>query len=183
VTPSDRLSFDLTMFTSYYDHLQTNEVVVPFPPVSTNGNKANAKTYGVELSSSWQVLDFWRLYGAFTLLRMNFSADSDSTDTGVKGQDRNDPRGQVFLRSSFDLGSSVSADVMGRYVGSQPSNGVERYYDMDARIAWRATHGLELSAVGQNLLHPHHFESANTAIGEQATQVERGVYFMVRLDF
>lgn len=183
VTPTERLSFDLALFKNDYDHLQTNETIAPFPPVQTNGSKAFANTYGLELAASWQIADFWRLSGTYSYLRMNLKAYGNSTDTGVEGQERADPRGQAFLRSSFDLGSTVSLDVMGRYVGSMPAIGVERYFDADVRLAWRAAPGLELSLVGQNLLHPHHFEQADTAINERATEVQRGVYVMARWDF
>ena len=184
VTPTESLSFDLALFNNNYEHFGTNETLSPFPPIQTYGRKAHADTWGVELAATWQVADWWRVYGAYTLLRIQAHADSDSTDTGVAGaNNHNDANGQVFLRSSFDLSSSVALDVMGRYVGALTSLNVERYYDMDVRLAWRATKSIELSAVGQNLLHPHHFENTDSPIAEQATAVERGVYFMIRMDF
>jgi iron complex outermembrane receptor protein len=138
-------------------------------------------TYGGELAATWQVMDDWRLYGAFTMLWMDLELESGST--GSDAEEDNDARGQAYLRSSHDLFESVALDVVGRYVGTLEASDVDRYFESDVRVAWRPLPGLELSVTGQNLHHQRHYEGGDTGLGEFRTGVERGVYFMVRWEF
>ncbi|MFP5285258.1 MAG: hypothetical protein ACLGI9_05935, partial [Thermoanaerobaculia bacterium] len=55
-----------------------------------------------------------------------------------------------------------------------PSPAVEDYAELDLRLGWRARDALELSLVGQNLLHDSHAEfGPATPLREE---VERGFY-------
>jgi hypothetical protein len=45
---------------------------------------------------------------------------------------------------------------------------------MDVRLAWHATKNLEISVVGQNLLHDQHAEAGSP--GPTQEQIVRGVY-------
>ena len=57
--------------------------------------------------------------------------------------------------------------------GTVADTGIDSYSELDLRLAWQASEQLELSLVGQNLLHDHHLE-----FGTPATrgEIERGVY-------
>ncbi len=189
VQPSDALTLDIAVFYNMYDDLQTTESrgTVFAPPDVTSlqqfDDKAEGKTYGAEVAATWQAAKGVRLYGAYTFLRLNFDVDSDSSDTGKEASERNDAKGQAFLRLSLDVVENVSVDLMGRYVGPLSNRDVDAYSESDVRVAWRALPSLELSVVGQNLLHDEHFESNNTGLGEQATEIQRGVYFMLAWQF
>lgn len=187
--PHDTLSFDLALFYNDYDELLSNEAG-GFSVVGTSAivssffeNKYEARTYGAELAATWQAAKGVRLYGAYTALLMNLDADGDSSDTGTERTERKDAKGQAFVRVSLDVVEDVTLDLMGRYVGPLGERNVAAYAEADFRLAWRAAPGLELSAVGQNLLHDEHFESNISSIGEGATEIQRGFYLMVAWQF
>jgi iron complex outermembrane recepter protein len=183
--PSDELTLDLALFFNDYEHLESKEPAAAAPPVIAQvfDRKTTGRTYGAELAATWQILKGWRLYGAYTFLRMNLDPESDSADRTTVRDERNDAKGQAFLRSSFDLSETLTLDLMGRYVGPLSNRDVDAYAELDIRAAWRALPSLELSLVGQNLLHDEHFESSDTPLTERATEIERGVYFMAVWQF
>ncbi len=79
-----------------------------------------------------------------------------------------DPEQQWSVRSSLDLPRNLQLDTALRWVdqfhiNNGPTGGpvvgiVPSYFEFDTRLSWRATDRLELSLVGQNLLHPYHVE-------------------------
>jgi iron complex outermembrane receptor protein len=95
----------------------------------------------------------------------------------------------AFLRSSWDLPQNFQFDLMGRYVDTVrhdlPSGDVivPSYIEMDARLGWRATKNFEVSVVCQNIWHDDHWESADSSLGDVATQVDRGYYLMGAVKF
>jgi hypothetical protein len=62
------------------------------------------------------------------------------------------------------LPGHVELDSALRWVDSLPTNNgptagtVPSYFELSTRLAWHASERLELSLVGQNLLHNHHPE-------------------------
>jgi iron complex outermembrane receptor protein len=183
VRPVDTVTVDLTAYRNNYNHLRTTEfgatdiTTIPFY-VTQNLNLANMMkgiTWGIELAAAWQALEGVRFQGGYTYMRMLLFLDPGSTDPGSINAQNNDPHHMGFLRASVDLVKDVQLDLIGRAVGSLVNRNVAGYADMDVRIGWHILPNLEASLVGQNLIHPH-FESANTAFGDQATQAPRGVY-------
>ncbi len=91
-----------------------------------------------------------------------------------------DPENQVFLRSSMDLSKDIDFDLGGRFIDSITLNQnatpmtVPGYFELDARLAWRVSQNVELSVVGQNLLHDQHAEYGFP--GPDQVQIERSVY-------
>jgi iron complex outermembrane receptor protein len=80
--------------------------------------------------------------------------------TGLLGlqQDGQDPKFQGSLKSSIDLGRSVTLDGDLRYVGALPANTVPAYVEMNSRVGWNITDRLQISVSGRNLLHAQHVE-------------------------
>jgi iron complex outermembrane receptor protein len=189
VLPHQSLSLDLALFYHEYDDLRTAESagVLPGPPVtfvrSELDNKMGGTAYGAELSALWQVADGLRVTGAFTLLRVHLDLDSDSTAQGVDSTEDSAPRGQVYLRASWDPLKEVRTDVAARYVGRVSGRDIDSYVEMDARIAWDLRPNLELALVGQNLLHDEHLEAVETTFGIQSSEMERGVYLSLSWRF
>jgi iron complex outermembrane receptor protein len=74
----------------------------------------------------------------------------------------------------------VDFDVALRWVDALLTNTgpvpgiVPSYIEMDSRLAWRTVKGLELSVVGQNLLHAHHAEYGFPS--PTTVQIQRSVY-------
>jgi iron complex outermembrane receptor protein len=184
VLPFDSLALDVAAFYNVYDHLRSNEPQPPTFTVIAPGNLMEARTYGVEPALTWYVAEGVTLRGWYALLVRHFEEDSDSLDPETDDlREKRNPRNQAYARLSLDPLPDVEVDVVGRYVDSIPGHDIDSYVELDARIGWRPLPRLELSLVGQNLLHDEHFEAASSAAGEQATEVERGFYLSVSWRF
>ena len=162
IQPNPELLIDLATFYNVYDHLRSQEppTDAPFPRVLLN--KLNAETWGAELRVNVQPRPGFRLQAAYTRLEKHLSLDPDSRDPVGGSGEGNDPEDRAALRSSIDLPSNVELDAWLRYVGELPSPQVDAYTELDLRVGWRpgwnGSEGLELSLVGQNLLHSSHEE-------------------------
>ncbi len=97
------------------------------------------------------------------------------------------PRHQFGLRSFLDLPASLQLDAQFRHltvIKTLPTlatgGGIPGYSELDARLAWRGWKQMEISLVGQNLLHDHHVEfGAPAARGE----IRRSVYGKIAWGF
>ena len=75
-----------------------------------------------------------------------------------------DPNHQFSLRTSFDLPHDWTLGAALRYVDTlhNIANGVTgtvpSYMELDLRLSWLPVKNLELSVIGQNLLHSQHPE-------------------------
>ena len=177
--PSNSFSWDIALFANNYQNIIGTSIGQPiiatpyvFVPVAF-ANNVSAQTQGVELTSTWQIQESWKLFGSYTFLNMNIQSPAGQTNDTVSGSS---PRNQLYLRSSWDLGRNVDYDLIGRYVDSLQGSEVPRYIMMDMRLAWRVTRTIEAAVVGQNLLEPHHVEFINSSNGLIGTQVPRSVY-------
>ena len=158
-------------------------------------NGLDAETYGAELAANWRITDWWRLYGAYSLLKMNLHADpslplASQRSSGLEGREGQSPQQQVYVQSSWNLPRDVEFDLIGRYVdrlhGFNPSgiagvsDTVKDYFSLDARLAWRPGRNWELAVVGQNLLDNHHPEfGTNPFIRSPLVEIRRGMYATV----
>ncbi|HZZ20229.1 MAG TPA: TonB-dependent receptor [Opitutaceae bacterium] len=161
-----------TYYNNYSDVRSTSATATtatyPFPFPIYFQNNLEAQTYGVELSANYQILDWWQLHAGYDILHENIHVDPNKEDTTYGTGETADPRNQFSLRSSMDLPHSVEFDAAFRWVdkltiNDGPTNGymigtVPSYAELDLHLAWHATNHLELSIVGQNLLHNHHAE-------------------------
>jgi iron complex outermembrane receptor protein len=171
--PRASTSVDLATFYNVYDHLRSQERPASGAPIPiTLANKLNAETYGAELRLNVQAAPWWRLYSSYTYFRKDLSFDPGSTDVTGGISEGNDPDHRFALRSYVDLPGRVELDAWLRYVDRLPAPRVPAYAELDLRLGWRATDRLELSLVGQNLLHDQHAEFF-TAVPKE---VERSVY-------
>jgi iron complex outermembrane recepter protein len=140
----------------------------PFPYPVYFQNNLEGDTYGLELSASYQALEWWRLHLGYDLLRENIHVKPGATDATGATNETADPQQQVALRSSMDLPGRVTLDAALRWVdtlhiNNGPTGGpivgtVPSYFELDSRLAWRISNKLELTVTGQNLLHAEHPE-------------------------
>ena len=110
-------------------------------------------------------------------MRVRTEAKPGSTDTTRASSD---PDRQLSLRSSLDLGAQLKLDADARYVGEIKNQQVPAYGELDLRVAWQPVAALELSLVGQSLLHRRHAEFGAPA---SRHEIERGVYGRVEWHF
>jgi len=171
VQAENRLGVTLATFYNDYDNLRSIEQVnppAPTPIVLANG--LTGKSYGAELTADYRLTDTWRLRAGYTEMRVSTEPKPGSTDTT---RSTSDPDRQVSLRASLDLPAQFKVDAAARYVGQIKNPQVPAYGELDLRLAWRPVATLELSVVGQNLLHASHTEFGAAA---SRREIERGVY-------
>jgi iron complex outermembrane receptor protein len=126
-------------------------------------------------------------------LRASYDFINEDIRIQEGGQDFNnalnetaDPRHRVSLRSSMNLSRTVEFDAAYRWIDSFIYNNagveeeVDAYGELQARIGWHVSPKLEVSVVGQNLLHESHLEYVISGSNPRA-EVQRGVYGKIAL--
>jgi len=176
----DNVSIDLTSFYNEYwslisstpQPLRTNPSTGLTDRQTIINNQATTTTYGFEIATVWQMLEWWRWDANYSLLK-----------TKVADRFKNDfsPQQRVSLRSSMSLKQNIDLDILFRYVDSSIATGIigtthiKDYVSLDLRLAWHPVNNLELSLVGQNLLAGKHLEYRQEFI-TSATEIDRGMY-------
>ncbi|MBA3683689.1 MAG: TonB-dependent receptor [Planctomycetes bacterium] len=174
VQPVDWLSLSLSLFYNDYDDLRSREQVAPPAPTPTVlANGLHGYSYGAEFAGDARLLEWLRLRCGYTELRIDLRPDSDSTDTSDGSGESHDSEHTVYVRPSLELPWRMELDCTFRYISEIANQDVPAYAELEARLGWMARRDLELSVVGQNLLHDRHSE-----FGVPATraEIERGVY-------
>ena len=187
-----KISTSISTFYNDYNHLRsttTNSVLdafrLPFPFYFQNN--LEGETYGVELSVTYQMLDWWRLRFGYNFLKENMRVRSGQDDINNGLNETADPQNQFSVRSSMDLPGNVNLDAGLRWVDTLHNNSgatqgtVPSYFEVDVRIGWRPTKNLEVSVVGQNLLHDHHAEYGFPSPARE--EIERSVYGKISWQF
>ena len=172
-TLGPHLSASISAFYNDYNDLRSTTAtpttalyVFPYPIYFQNN--LEGETHGLELSTSYQLLDWWRLHAGYDLLLEDLHVKPGQVDATDATNETADPKDQVSLRSSMDLPRNLTFDATLRWVDALhmddgPTGGsvvgiVPSYFELGARLAWHITRRLELSLVGENLLHPYHVE-------------------------
>jgi iron complex outermembrane recepter protein len=177
-----------TYYNSYNDVRSTSATAAtafdPFPYPVYFQNNLEGHTYGVELTANYQLESWWRLHAGYDLLRENIHAKPGETDATGALNETADPEHQFSVRSSMDLPHNVDFDAALRWVdsftidngptGGPVSGTVPSYFELNARVAWRLSQKLELSVVGQNLLHDRHVEYGYPSPARE--EIARSVY-------
>jgi iron complex outermembrane recepter protein len=166
---SSKLSTSLSTFYNQYDHVRStapspNPTIpgLPFPLVFRNDLEGH--TYGMEWSADYQLLPAWRLHAGYTLLEEKLRAKPGQFDFSDAHNETADPQQQASLRSAVDLGRNLDLSTALRWVDTLHINNaavvgiVPSYYELNARLGWHPSAKVELSIVGENLLHARHPE-------------------------
>jgi iron complex outermembrane receptor protein len=168
---SPKFNVDIAAFYNNYDHLLSVEPGAPFsestpsPPHAIipfsfrNGLLGN--TAGFEIAPDWTLTRTWRLRGSYSYLHIDLKKEASSLDPGTASSTQgSSPHHQIAIQSSLDLPKKLEFDQTIRYVSALPAQLVGAYTTADVRFSWRFADHFELSLDGQNLLQPHHAESA-----------------------
>jgi iron complex outermembrane receptor protein len=159
----------VSTFLHEYDDLRSTSMGPPDPVFGLPfpffyENNLEGRTYGVEISTSWQVTDRWMLRASYNRLEEDLRIKPGRTDFNNALNETADPRHQAALRSSVDLPGNLEFDAGLRWVDRLRVNNagvpvrVSDYAELDVRLGWRPRPGIELSLVGRNLLHDRHRE-------------------------
>jgi iron complex outermembrane receptor protein len=182
-------SASLSTFFNDYDHLRSTTATAttadyPFPYPVYFQNNLEGTTDGLELSTTYQPLDWWQLHAGYDVLLEHLHVRPGQVDATGALNETADPKGQAFLRSSMDLPRSLTLDSALRWIDTlrldnSPTGGpavgdVPSYWELDTRLSWHPTRKLTLSLVGQNLLHEYHVEYGYPSAARE--QIARSVF-------
>ncbi|MDB5457757.1 MAG: TonB-dependent receptor [Caulobacter sp.] len=176
--PFDQVSLSASLFYNRYDDLRTNDLITPGTFPGYVGNSLKGETYGAELWGDYTVRDWWRLSAGLTALHKDFELKPGSLDVSRQESEGVDPDAWVKARSQMKLNDTVDFDLSLRAYDDVPVSqasgyvGAPGYVEADARLAWRARQGLELSLSGANLLHDRHPEASEA----RRNEIPRSVY-------
>ena len=168
-----------TFYNAYTDVSSTSITPATILPFYFANNLAG-HTYGVEFTGNLQLTDRWSLHTGYNLLKERLHVKDGQFDLSNARNETSDPEHQLSLRSSLSLPRRVELDAGLRWISRlQNNNGPEPgtvpgYVELDARLAWHVSTQLELSIVGQNLLHGRHPEYGFPEPGRP--EVQRSVY-------
>lgn len=178
--PSRFTSLSVSLFYNHYYDLRSI-TIVPVPP-SFKVQLANdilGDSYGVEIWGTQQVTPWWRLSAGGFLLKRDFGVRPGALDLGAASIGR-DPGYQAQLRSQVTLPQGFAFDAGLRAVDDLEDPHVDGYVEADARVSFTMKNGVELFAVGDNLLHATHYESNDV---QRTQRVERSFSLGARLRF
>ncbi|MGA2030209.1 MAG: hypothetical protein ABSG87_09070, partial [Verrucomicrobiota bacterium] len=125
--------------------------------------------------------------GGYDFLKENIHVKPGQTDFDDALGETADPENQVFLRSSMDLPGQTELDTSFRWIDTIHNNNgatvgtVPAYAEMDVRLGWHATKNLEISIVGQNLLHDQHAEAGFPGTAQE--QIVRSIFGKIAWSF
>lgn len=182
-----KTSGSLSAFYNDYNDIRstapTPGTVIPF----VFQNELEGDTYGFESTLDYQLLDGWRMHAGYDLLKEDLHVQPGATDINDAHNETADPQQQFFLRSSMDLPWQTELDLDGRWIDTVYNNSgpdvgdVPSYFEMNVRLGWHVTKNVELSVVGENLLHDQHPEYGYP--GPTREEIARSVYGKVVWQF
>ncbi|HET7240629.1 MAG TPA: hypothetical protein VFI77_05700, partial [Gemmatimonadales bacterium] len=119
--------------------------------------------------------EWWQLQLGHTELRVEIRPKPGSLNRTFGAAEAADSKHHLSLRSSFDLPWDLEVDAGYRYVSriTNPNVLTPGYSELDLRLGWAPIPRLQISVVGQNLLHARHEEFGAPA---SARSIERGVF-------
>lgn len=173
---TEALALDLAAYCNHYDnlivHTQNGEILPSGAARITPQNLLTGRVYGGELALTFRAAERWQITAWYALCLADFDGPPAGTAEIRRTKDRI-PTHQAHLRSSLDLGRSWKLDVQLRFVDRVED--IPAYLEADLRLACSLSENLELSLVGQNLLHDKHAEFRQAASAAHAS-VPRGFY-------
>lgn len=185
--PLEGLSIDLSAFHNEYEGLMSLEQGDPFIDPSDgrlivpiiNRNLTDGRSNGFEALLTYAPLPIWRVIGTYSFVDLSLDPGGADINRG-EWYEGATPRHQVSLRSLLDLPGGLQFDAHLRHVTDierspeiVSGEGIDGYTELDVRLAWQAWNQLEVSIVGQNLLHDRHVE---VGAPQSRGAIERSVY-------
>lgn len=173
VRPIDEVTVDVAGFFNDYNDLITAPGVGDGPFL----NLSHGNTGGVELSTTWQIADNWRVTGSYSYLYQELDGRYSERDdsTGVQHM--------VQARSYYDITDDLELNAAVYFVDQLFGRDVPGYVRVDLGVTWRPDDRLEISVYGQNLLDPHHREFVDPFFQGSAAEVPRAAYIQASVRF
>jgi iron complex outermembrane receptor protein len=165
------LTFDVSVYHDDYRRLRSQELV-PAAPI-TVGNTIQGNIDGIELAGTWEPTGSLRIHGATTWLHKSLEKAPGSRD--ISGGEGNDACCLARLQVFADLRDDLRLTGLARYVSELPGPRLAAYAEADVTLQWDVRRGIELSLVGQNLLHDSHPEFTG---GQQLLEAYERSFFV-----
>ncbi|HEV8263471.1 MAG TPA: TonB-dependent receptor [Gemmatimonadales bacterium] len=169
-----------TFYSRYHGLRSLEQLNPPAADTIVIGNGQDGEAFGAELTAAYVLTSRWRVRAGYTELRVHIWPNPGSTDTSRGLTESQAPDRQFFVHSSVELPAHLWLDVGLRAIGEIARRQVPAYSELHARLSWQPTPKLDLSVVGQNLLHRRHTEFGAPAARRE---IERGVYGLVEWRF
>jgi iron complex outermembrane recepter protein len=174
-------SVDAAAFYNVYDDLRSQAPSTPGKPFPiVLANNLRAETWGVEMRSNFQVASWCRWQAGYAFFDKHLHLKPGTRDSLGGREEGNDPQHRLSLRSLIDLPGRVELDAWLRWVDRLPFPEVASYTELDLHLGWHPSRSVELSLVGQNLLHGSHPEFG---AGPAREEVQRGYYGKIAWSF
>jgi len=169
-----------TFYSRYYGLRSLEQVNPPAASPLVIGNGQDGESFGAEVTAEYWLTNRWRMRAGYTELRVHVWPKPGSTDTSRGAAESHTPDRQFFLQSSVALPAHLGFDAGFRAIDDITNQQVPAYAELNAKLAWQPSSKLDLSLVGQNLLHRRHAEFGAPAARRD---IERGVYGAVEWRF
>ncbi len=177
------LALSMATFYSRYHGLRSLEQVNPPAPVPlVIGNGQDGESFGAEMTAEYWLTNRWRVHAGYTELRVHVWPNPGSTDASRGATESQIPDRQFLLLSSVDLPAHVGLSAWFRAIDDINNELVPAYAELNVTLTWQPTSKLDLSVVGQNLLHDQHREFG-AATSPTRRDIQRGVYGAVAWHF
>lgn len=171
--PLNNIYLSVSGYYNAYHKLRSVEPLgSPYPVVFGNGVKG--KTYGFEVSTTYQATSWWNLRGGYTFLKKDMALELGSMDLNGATAESNDPANQFLIQSTIDLPYRFSLGTVLRYVDKLPKPYVSKYFGLDVNLGIHLSKAIELNMVGQNLTVRRHTEFIPASPSPR--QIQRNVY-------
>jgi len=186
-----KVSGSISSFYNVYNNVRSTSLS---PPPAIFGlplfyeNNLEGQTHGIELSANYQMLEWWRVHGGYNLFKEDLHVKQGQRDFNNALNETADPEHQFSIRSSMNLSKNIELDAGLRWVDSFRFNKsgapahVPSYFEFDTRLGWHPLKAIELSIIGQNLLHDHHLEYVISGSNPRE-EIVRSVYGKVSWRF
>jgi iron complex outermembrane recepter protein len=184
---SSHMIVSLALFHNEYKDIRstsfTPTTVLPF----YFENNLYGESQGLELHLNYQATHWWQWQFGYNYLRNDLRIKAGTFDLNNGNNETADPKNQLSLRSSMNLGSSTTLDIGYRWIDKLPTDNVEQlvyvpsYSELDVRFAHAINRHLELALVGRNLLHSHHQEYGVPSPTQE--EVTRSVFMKLQLRY
>ena len=177
---TSKLSTSVSTFYNQYNDVRSTSITPATIVPLFFANNLEGHTYGLEFGGDYQISEGWLLHAGYTLLKEHLRVKPGAFDLSNALNETADPEHQFSIRTSLNLPGRAELAAGLRWVDTlEINNGptpgtVPSYFELDSRLAWHATTRLELSLVGQNLLHDRHVEYGFP--GATRPEIERSVY-------
>ena len=177
------LALSVATFYSRYHGLRSLEQVNPPNPVPlVIGNGQDGESFGGEVTAEYWLTSRWRVHAGYTELRVHVWPNPGSTDMSRGATESQAPDRQFLLQSWVDLPGHLGIAAGFRAIDDINHQLVPAYAELNATLTWQPTAHLDLSLVGQNLLHDQHREFG-AAASPTRRDIQRGVYGAVAWRF